>query len=135
MSDDRFDHLPVVIAEIAEVAGIDVAWKIAQSQGGRMVYIPTKANDAHWLVQLVGRVAADKICEYYAISNSGIRILIPLGRQSEQRQRLSAALESGLSAPQAASMAGVHVRTAYRARRRVRQSDKSQTDLFKSPSD
>lgn len=118
------------MSEIAEVAGIEIAWEIVRAMGGRIVYIPASVNDGHWLVELVGLDAAQKICKFYAANNSGFRILIPMAKQIAQKERLVKALEAGSSAPEAARVANMHVRSAYRARSKARKKDKSQGNLF-----
>lgn len=123
-------HVPRIIAEITEVAGAAAAWELVQALGGRTVYIPAKVTDDHWLTQAVGREAAEKICAHYAANNSGHRMLIPVGRQSAQRQRMVKALESGMTAGEAARASGMHERTAYRARKRLTKKDPSQGNLF-----
>lgn len=130
MNEPRFAELPIVMAEIAEVAGLSAAWEIVRAMGGREVYIPAKVPADHWLVELVGIAAAEKICSHYAMNGSGHRLLIPMAKQAVQSQRMVKALESGMSAPDAASAAGMHVRTAYRYRGRMKKTDKDQGNLF-----
>ncbi|MBX8799251.1 helix-turn-helix domain-containing protein [Ochrobactrum sp. MR28] len=114
-----YSALPGVLNEIAQVAGIDAAWEIARAQGGITVYIPYSATEDHWLTELVGLDNASKICEHFRVGNTGMRILIPMARYHQAKDRLVKALEAGMSAPEAASTAGVHERTAYRARRKL----------------
>ncbi|TCT39605.1 helix-turn-helix domain-containing protein [Martelella mediterranea] len=124
-------YLPEVLEEIAEVAGKEAAWEIARAHGGRMVYIPASPTGGHWLTQLVGYERAAKICEHFRVGDSGMRILIPLAKYASQRERLSRALDAGMSAPEAAEVSGMHVRSAYRARARQRKDgDDNQGDLF-----
>lgn len=116
-------NLPGTLAEIAEAAGVDAAWAIAGAHGGTTVYIPREAVEGHWLTELVGMEAAQKICKHFRVANTGARILIPIARQGEQRRRLIKALQSGMSAPQAALHAGMHERSAFRARKRLKRDD------------
>lgn len=122
--------LPTVLAEIAAVAGQEAAWALARAHGGVTVYIPHRAKNGHWLTELVGFDAADKICQHYRVGDSGIRLLIPLAKQAAARERLVKALEAGMSAPEAASTAGMHERTAYRARKKIAGEDDRQGKLF-----
>lgn len=122
--------LPGVLAEIAEVAGIEAAWAIARAHGGRSIYIPAHAPAGHWLAELVGLDAAARICKHFRYSNSGREIVIPIARQAEQRRRLYQALASGMTAAEAAGTAGMHERSAFRARRRLKDDDDSQGELF-----
>jgi len=122
--------LPSVLAEIAHVAGADAAWALARTHGGTTIYIPHQAKPGHWLAELVGLAAAQKICRYYRVGDSGIRLLIPLAKQAGSRERLVKALADGMSAPEAARTAGMHERTAYRARKRIADRDDDQGSLF-----
>jgi hypothetical protein len=124
------DPTPQVMRELIDVAGADAAWAIARAHGGTTVYIPAHASADHWLTELVGFTAATKICDHYRVANTGIRLLIPIAKQAAQRQRLVKALEQGLSAPDAASAAGMHERSAFRARRRLARKNGNQGSLF-----
>jgi hypothetical protein len=127
----NYGSLPYVIAEIAEVAGAEAAWELCRAYGGRTVYIPREATEGHWLVELVGLEAATRICRHYRAGNAGVQLLIPMAKHATAKRRLMEALEAGLSATQAASVAGVHERTAFRARRKLaRRDDKDQGSLF-----
>ncbi|SDU08954.1 helix-turn-helix domain-containing protein [Stappia sp. ES.058] len=132
MPSSASDHayLPDLLAEIAEVAGLDAALKLAAARGGQTVYIPSRPAPEHWLCQTVGQPAAEKICEHFRVRNSGGRFLIPIARTASARRTLFKALENGASARQAAAAAGTHERTAYRARARIRAKDPNQGDLF-----
>lgn len=121
-------ELPVVIAEIEQVAGYDVALKLAQAKGGQTVYIPAEASEGHWLTDIVGLEAARKICDHYRVANTGAKLLIPMAKQAVQKRRLVEALEAGASAPAAAAAAGMHERSAYRTRKRLK--DGRQGSLF-----
>lgn len=94
---------------------------MVRAQGGITVYIPAEAKADHWLTKLVGIEAAEKICKHFSVGNSGIRIQIPMGKYISSRERLVKALEAGMTAPQAALSAGMHERSAYRARKRIRK--------------
>lgn len=115
--------LPAVLAEIAEAAGQEAAWALARAKGGTTVYIPYSAGEAHWLTELVGAEAAEAICAHFRVANTGARVLIPIAKQGHQRERLYKALEDGMSAPQAASAAGMHERSAFRARSRMKRDE------------
>lgn len=120
--------LPLVIAEIERVAGREAALKLSLARGGQTIYTPYEAKEGHWLTQLVGLEAARKICEHYRVGNTGARLLIPIARQALQRQTMEEQLERGASATEAAAASGMHERTAYRSRRRLR--DQRQGKLF-----
>ncbi len=134
-----FSHLPPLLAEIAQVAGPVAAAQLAKARGGVECYIPARAPDDHWLVQCVGRVAADRLCAHFAAqidndsdgSRHGVKIVLPLGESGsrvESRRRVREALEAGKSLSEAARHAGVHQRTVQNIRRRMK--DKRQGSLF-----
>jgi hypothetical protein len=71
--------LPGVLGEIASVVGVPAALAIAERVGGTRVYIPSHVGDDHWLVEAVGREAAVKICELFAVDGSrGQRVDMPV---------------------------------------------------------
>jgi len=134
-----FSHLPPLLAEIAQVAGPVAAAQLAKARGGTECYIPARAPDDHWLVQCVGRAAADRLCKHFAAqidgdadrSRHGVKIVLPLGESGsrvESRRRARQALEEGKSLSEAARHAGVHQRTVQNIRRRMK--DKRQGSLF-----
>ncbi|WP_319774454.1 helix-turn-helix domain-containing protein [Breoghania sp.] len=122
-----YSYLPDILAQIAGTAGLDAALKLAAERGGQTVYIPSHATPGHWLTDIVGLQAAIKICDHFRVRNSGARLLIPIARKSSAQRTLVKALENGASAREAAAAAGVHERTAFRARRRLKSK---QGELF-----
>src|SRR5690606_38645812 len=115
------DHqLPGIVAEIAEVAGIDAAWALVGAKGGQQVFIPAKAKPDHWLTKLVGLEAAQAICKHFSINNRGDDILIPMAVASRRHEILARALSEGVAVDKAASLAGMHRRTVFRHRKRNR---------------
>ena len=112
--------LPGILAELAEVAGAEAAWALVAAKGGTTVYIPRAVPADHWLVEVVGREAAAKICKHFASLHAGTHIQLPTTRVDQQRRRLIRALEAGASASQAALEAGMHERSAYRNRKRLK---------------
>ncbi len=122
--------LPGVLAEIADVAGVEAAWALARAKGGTNIYVPVTADDGHWLPKLVGRAAADKICAHFQISTTGARLLIPLAKLADQQARMREAVSAGMSNNEAALAAGMHERSARRYRARARDDDDSQGKLL-----
>lgn len=120
------EHLPSIIAEIAEVAGMDAAWALARAKGGQQVFIPAKAKPDHWLPRLVGMEAAEAICKHFSTNYRGVDILIPMAVAWRRHEILSKALSDGVPVDKAAALAGVHRRTVFRHRRR----NKDQGELF-----
>lgn len=112
--------LPGILGEIAEIAGEGAALQVAAAKGGlEKVHIPYAANlyPDHWLVKAVGAEKAAKIAE--ALGGDA-KVDIPLGPLGGSRHRakhaLKKALGSGSSTASAARLAGVHQRTARRAK-------------------
>jgi hypothetical protein len=117
-------HLPEALAEIAEAAGEAAAVMIAARQGGCYVYIPAKVDDGHWLVDCVGRRAADRICAHFAVDGIGARIYIPLyggGAYPTLRRSIAKRVHDlhndGASSAEISRRIGVTQRTVHRHRR------------------
>lgn len=116
--------LPAVIADIAEVAGIDAARAIAAEKGGQEVSIPAEAKEGHWLVDLVGMAAARKICDLYRETTKegghrGRRLLVPMANV-RSGEVLVRAIEAGGTNNRIAALSGKHERTVRRTRARMR---------------
>ncbi|MBN9334697.1 helix-turn-helix domain-containing protein [Devosia sp.] len=120
--------LPQVIAEIAEVAGPDAAWALAAARGGQQVFIPATVKPGHWLADLVGLEAAEKICGHFSANGRGDTILIPMATLARKREAIARALSGGAKIDQAAGMAGVHRRTVFRHKRRRTEAADRPTD-------
>ena len=75
------NKLPELLAEIAEVAGIDAALAVAQAKGGARAHFPhpTRLHDGHWLVCAVGIEKARLISKHLSSLTAGIYIHIALG--------------------------------------------------------
>ena len=105
--------LPGILAEIAEIAGVEAAYLLARHRGGVRVYVPQEVYQGHWLVRLLGKDAAGRICRFYG----GNSIEIPLASFGSRKQ-IQAAIEQakaeGASAFAAARRAGVSHRTVRR---------------------
>jgi hypothetical protein len=127
---DDYAYLPPTLAEIARVAGLPAALQLMHTHGGVRVGIPKRAPDGHWLVELVGREAADRLGAHFA----GGRVLIPLGEKGylSRRRRLAAErLAEGQSLDAVALATDMHVRTVSRVKARLRSSNRGdQGDLF-----
>lgn len=125
------DHsLPGILGEIADVAGIEAAWALAMTHGGTRIYIKADPSPGYWLVELIGPEAAAAICKYLKVGDSGAYILIPIAKLDQQRRRLFRALQDGASAAEAARAAGMHERTAFRARKKIKEEDEAQLKLL-----
>lgn len=124
--------LPGALAEIAEIAGVQAALKLAADYGGRRVYIPARAADDHWLVVCVGRVAADSICRHFAapsdvdrphVCSRGCRVDVPMaggGVLAGARRAAARLTQDGASISQTAGAVGLSSRTIERLRGKMK---------------
>lgn len=128
MSAASFDGLPELLAEIADVAGLEAALALAEAKGGQRIYLPPYPKKNHWLVETIGQEAADKICAHFRSVGGGGRataqeMIVPLGPSASVLKRarkiLQEGLEAGLSVREAARRAGLHERTGFNAKRRM----------------
>jgi transcriptional regulator of acetoin/glycerol metabolism len=130
-----YSWLPALLAEIAEVAGLDAALAIAKAKGGTRASFPTpeRLTRDHWLVEAVGIETARTICEHFKVRNTGLQLSIPLGPQGgyreQQRTRaraLQAAITDNCSIDEAARLVGVDRSTVIRAKQRLRKAEGNQ---------
>jgi hypothetical protein len=140
-------RLPGVLAEVQEAvaealgdpaAGERAALALARARGGRRAFIPVRARDDHWIVQALGRPAAEAVMRHFRGGSAGAELDIPLGpvgtykqQRAERARAMDQALKAGLSANEAAAQVGVTRRSVYKARERLGSSGKgAQRDLF-----
>lgn len=134
-----YGWLPEILSAIAEVAGLDAALQIAEEHGGTRMSFPAFLPDGdHWLINCVGREAAEKICKHFRQGTggdgfAGAYVLIPRGPTGAiagARRRMAKVLREGGSASDAARAAGMTERTAYRTKKRIRERGDKQGELF-----
>lgn len=77
-------RLTGVLADIARVAGADVALAIGREFGGVRVYFPVEPRPDHWLHTMVGEEAARAICEELTAGRCGLAYDIPIGQFGHQ---------------------------------------------------
>lgn len=134
----RYAWLPLVLAEIADVAGLDAALCLAKARGGTRVYIPSFAPDDHWLVQTVGREAADAICSHFTfnvdgVARHGTKVMIPFGPRgsiAEVRATVDRMIAAGNSIREVALATGITSRSVERRKARIRDRDGRQARLL-----
>ncbi|QFR32402.1 hypothetical protein [Ancylobacter sp. TS-1] len=129
-----------VFAEIVGVIGLPAAVKLADARGGTKITIPSRVSASHWLVEIIGREAADQLCAHYRTLapegwERGTVLDMPRGPTGtlhqalgRARRQMAEALEAGQTAADAARVSGMTRRTAFRMRRRER--DRRQLKLF-----
>lgn len=129
--------VPVQLQEIAEAAGQAAAWAIVGAKGGSEIWIPLRAEPGHWLTELLGAEAAEKVCAHYRVTNAdghltgNMRIYVPqagTGLLDIARQQVCDDVAAGMSVREAARRARLSERTAHRALGKTR--DPRQGDLF-----
>ncbi|UNE53527.1 helix-turn-helix domain-containing protein [Bartonella machadoae] len=119
MQEEAYSDFPALLREIAAVAGNEAAWNMMRAFGGRQVYLPGRLENADWLVEIVGLEETEQLIKHFCFNGSGVRLLIPLGKDAERRQKMIEALQKGWSADAAAAVSGMHVRTAYRLKKKI----------------
>ena len=128
------DGLPELLAEIAGVAGLAPALAIAEAKGGTKAHFPAQAGDRHWLPRLVGREAADLLCEHFRVNHrGGVTVVVPLGPHRFYARARRRALElraGGTSIAQTARLVGVATRTVERWCAGADDGDTDQGRLF-----
>lgn len=131
----ELEDLPGVLAEIAEVIGVDGALRLAQVAGGTDMYIPAKIDDDHWLAKALGSDLARKLCEHYRVggfvsgnsggtermSQQGIRLVMPMATSIIRTAAIQDGLQQNLSANEIARRVGCHIRTVRRHRNKLRR--------------
>lgn len=141
LADDLLDDLPGALREIVEVAGRTAALALVAARGGTEVYFPSPRNlaDDHWLVALVGREAAEKLCAHFVLrrpldrdtrdddffehKGAGALVELPVGaglRRAMRRTAVRDMTKAGDSASKIALALGVSSRFVTRTRSELR---------------
>lgn len=137
MTHQGWPDLPALLAEIAEVAGIDAAIAIADEKGGQEVFISARLRPDNWLIRCIGADKAEILSRHFCASGGGrVKLQIPLGpvgsyvAERQRRQRVMAeAVERGASSNEIAKLAGITGRSVRRFRARY-GGDPDQGSLF-----
>ena len=128
MSDllDRAWFTPL-LNRIAEIAGVPAALAIGEHKACQKIHIPNHVDDDHWLVKLVGRTAAEALCEHYGSQN----LTIPPVLVGSKRRRAKAIAEMnrrGYSLNEIAATLGIARSTVIDHRAKLKDED--QGSLF-----
>ncbi len=134
------DHLPLpgVLAEVEAVAGRDAALLLAGEKGGTEIYLPSPrslVND-HWLVTMLGRVAAERICAHFRTHSprdhrgkgrdftehkgGGVRVEVPKATSLMRRLQVRWMSLAGVSTTQIARQLRMTTRGVTRIRASLR---------------
>lgn len=111
-------RLPGILGEIADVAGVAAALKLAQARGGTEMKISGRAGGA--LAKIVGDQAAALIAERLGPQKYTIPMASVRGRAARQAA-LARAMADGASSNSAALQHDVHERTARRAKKKLQE--------------
>lgn len=137
MTRPSWPELPALLAEIAEVAGLEAALAIAEAKGGQQVFVVSRLRPDNWLVKAVGRAKAEAISEHFCSGRYRQKLDIPFGPKGSylaERRRIARALaeaqSQGASANEMAQAAGVTNRSARRFRAKQRQHNSNQFKLL-----
>lgn len=113
------NSLPGLLAEIAEVAGLEAALQVAGSRGGILSYFPARPKENHWLSLCVGPEKAQVIAAHLASGHGGVELLVPIGPSKSKIARwrkIRDMIEAGHSKRVIARVCGVHERTVQNHR-------------------
>jgi Homeodomain-like domain len=129
-------YLPQLLSEIAHVAGMAAALKVAAAKGGTKAYFPLKPMADHWLTLAVGPEAAALICAKICNGDHGIELEVPMGPNASTRSRwakIKLLSSQGYSKPRIARIVGCHYKTVGRVKnghRKTVASALAQSDFF-----
>lgn len=124
-----YSWLPPTLADIAELAGLDVALRLAEARGGERISVPDFVADDHWLSRLVGRDAALKLSRRYGRTT----VEIPRGpttNNAQMARKVREMIDAGATSNEIARATGVVFRTVQRHRARARNTRPDQGSLF-----
>lgn len=132
------EYLPALLAEIAEIAGLDAALAVARAKGGVPARFASRLGPENWLVEAVGMEKAKLLSDHFTSGRGRIEFDIPLGPtgsykrdQLARAQAMQKAIASGRKTVETARALGVTRRSVQRFKaKRSQDKDPSQTELF-----
>lgn len=132
------EHLPALLAEIAEVAGLDAALAVADAKGGINARFCSRLGPENWLVKAVGMEKAKLISDHFTSGRGRIEFDIPLGPTGSYKRDMLAraramqqALASGEKTNHTARRLGITRRSVQRFKLKLGEAkDPDQPDLF-----
>ena len=131
-STERSRDWPELLAHVADELGEGVALSLAQSFGGRELYLPRPEtiDASHPIAVALGLGPARQLSE---LLRAG-KIIVPLGPVNQMQRRavmIRRLRTEGLTQARVAQRLGVHVETVrYRERRDRREASGREPDLF-----
>lgn len=132
------EHLPALLAEIAEVAGLEAALAVARAKGGVPARFCSRLGPENWLVQAVGMEKAELLSQHFTSKRGRIEFDIPLGPTGSYKRDMMAraeamqrALASGQKTTHTARALGITRRSVQRFNEKLGTvKDPDQPDLF-----
>jgi hypothetical protein len=130
--------LPELLQELADLIGLQMAWRLAEVKGGQSVFIPKVIPEDHWLADIVGLDNARLIAAYIT-TGAGVTVMIPKGEAVSRAKKLALVkkmIEGGASANQIAAAANITQRHVFRQKAALKgRLHNRQLDLFASLDD
>jgi hypothetical protein len=126
------EPLPDVLQRIEEELGHGAMLRFAHAFGGQRVNIPRNVRPNSPLARELGEDLARKIVD---VLGGGADITVPMGPATlmgKAKRRAYELIAEGKSANAVVRAVGLHEVTVRRMRRRLRERDDRQDDLFKS---
>lgn len=121
------DLLPESVLDLIDVIGINAALTIVEQRGGIRLYVPAKATESHWLADLIGLDALQKLVDVYAREEIEIPRCAATLKDIKDREIAS----STASNSELARQYGMTERNVRKIRRRVEaRNNNDQIGLF-----
>ncbi|MEJ0012811.1 MAG: helix-turn-helix domain-containing protein [Bauldia sp.] len=122
-----------LLDEIAAAVGLKAALILCAEKGGTRIYVPSRADEGHWLVALLGRDAADRLCQHFATAVGGMHVKVPNGPRgtlAEARATILKMIAENRTIREIARASGYTERSVERLKRRLRAEDADQGRLL-----
>lgn len=126
--DDDEGELPNLVEDIRVYFGDEIADKVITNFGGVRLTVPSaeKLTEGHAFVKILGMETAKAICELLLPAETRFEFVVPLNRANGAvalRKRIRELLQrGGQSTRQIALCCGVHERTVWRERSRMKKT-------------
>ena len=123
------DWLPPSLRELVAVIGLDATLRIVEQRGGVRLVVPSRARPGHWLAELIGLEALERLVDVYGREEIDIPRCAGALRAIRARQ-IAAEHAAGVSNAQLARRYGYTERGIRKLRRRIESASSDQCDLF-----
>ena len=85
------------LQQIIDVVGVDAALIIIAHHGGTRLYVPLELKPGHWLIEILGEEAAQKLCLAFGGAEHFDVPLNTRGIRAERNRRIIERRSQGLS--------------------------------------